>query len=100
MRSRYLFVAIIFVTLFTVILVLIVAGILPPSTVPQINSPAPVQDKQVEQVEVQVNANALVAATLEPVASQATPIQDGPALSWMSTNLQGRWYKEFSIAKE
>lgn len=80
MRSRYLVVTLVFNAVFAVFLALLASCSAPANTGTQIDAPPDVRDALVEDVASQVDAGARVSATTEAAASQATPMQDGPAL--------------------
>jgi hypothetical protein len=80
MRSRYLVVTLVFNGVFAVILALLAACSAPANIATQVDTRPDVRDVPVEDVASQVDAGARVSATTEPVASQATPMQDGLAL--------------------
>jgi hypothetical protein len=80
MRPRHLSIPFIFGAVFAVILVLLASCSIPPNSATQVDSPNDVQDALVEHVAVQGDPGAIVSATMEPAASQAIPVPDGPAL--------------------
>jgi outer membrane murein-binding lipoprotein Lpp len=80
MRSRHFFITSIIATVTTFVLVLSVAGCIPPDNAGQIDSHPAAQDARVERGEAQVDAAAPDSAAAESAPSQAAPTPDGPAL--------------------
>jgi len=77
MRIKKYSVFIIFVTIFTALIVLLTAGSIPPSSVTQNNSRSDARDALVERDEAHVDNGELISPTIPPVVSQVTPSQDG-----------------------
>lgn len=80
MRSRYLLIPIIFVILFTAILVARAANFIPPRPVTQKNPPSGIRDRSVEMVGVKIDGYASISVPAEPAAPQVSTTQEGKSL--------------------